>query len=378
MSFFSNYISSGSGRSAKLDSRTAYSSNSERKSTVGRNGKKIRREITINGVKRWISADTEQEYAEKLLAFTGTTARQSACPFNQYADKWFKVVAEPNVSTVTADTYLRQLRLHINPVIGEKTLSEITVTDVQEIFNRMGAMAKQDTKNKVRIVLNQIFKMAVENDLMRKNPLDSTTLKIKGLAATETQPYSISEMKYMVSHLDMIPGPIDRAWLALCVSLPLRPEEVLGLKWENVDAGSKILYVRNTVTHPKRSFPEIKSYTKTESSRRDLVISQRILDLLPPRGPNDHFVIGGQYPLSYTQVRMMRHRIEKAIHFEAGITPRRFRTTVATDISSMTHDLKLVQKMLGHSTPQMTLKHYDKGRNTSVDATNAIEECYGL
>ncbi len=33
--------------------------------------KKIRRPITINGVKTWISADTEQEYAEKLLQMFG-------------------------------------------------------------------------------------------------------------------------------------------------------------------------------------------------------------------------------------------------------------------------------------------------------------------
>ena len=29
--------------------------------------KKIRREVTIGGIKRWISADSEQEYAEKLV-----------------------------------------------------------------------------------------------------------------------------------------------------------------------------------------------------------------------------------------------------------------------------------------------------------------------
>ena len=44
----------------------------------------------------------------------------------------------------------------------------------------------------------------------------------------------------------------------------------------------------------------------------------------------------------------------------------------------MTHDLKLVQQMLGHATPQMTLKHYDKGRSTAIDASQAIGKCYGL
>ena len=67
-----------------------------------------------------------------------------------------------------------------------------------------------------------------------------------------------------------------------------------------------------------------------------------------------------------------------ALHFNETITPRRFRTTVATDISAETHDLKLVQRMLGHSTPQMTLKHYDKGRSTATDAAQAISKCYGF
>ena len=74
----------------------------------------------------------------------------------------------------------------------------------------------------------------------------------------------------------------------------------------------------------------------------------------------------------------MRKRIQRELAFAEPITPRRFRTTVATDISAATHDLKLVQHMLGHATPQMTLKHYDKGRETAADASEAISRAYGL
>ena len=62
--------------------------------------------------------------------------------------------------------------------------------------------------------------------------------------------------------------------------------------------------------------------------------------------------------------------------FDGSITPRRFRTTVATDISDRTHDLKLVQGMLGHASPQMTLREYDKGRSSSSVGAEAIEDCY--
>ncbi len=109
-----------------------------------------------------------------------------------------------------------------------------------------------------------------------------------------------------------------------------------------------------------------------------LGVSRQSVYALLKRNEVRSFVIGGKHPISYTGLRFIRKRIARDIGYSGTITPRRFRTTVATDISDMTHDLKLVQKMLGHSTPQMTLKHYDKGRSTSVDATNAIERCYGF
>lgn len=110
----------------------------------------------------------------------------------------------------------------------------------------------------------------------------------------------------------------------------------------------------------------------------DLTFPKEILRYLPEPGKPDEFVVGGESPISYTALRGVRKRINLDTHFGETITPRRFRTTVATDISAMTHDLKPVQKMPGHSTPQMTLKHYDKGRSGAIDASNAIEKCYGL
>ena len=89
-------------------------------------------------------------------------------------------------------------------------------------------------------------------------------------------------------------------------------------------------------------------------------------------------MIGGPKPVSYTQLRGIRKRVNLDTRFGETITPRRFRTTVATDISAATHDLKLVQQMLGHATPQMTLRYYDKGRSGAIDASKAIEKCYGI
>lgn len=343
------------------------------------NTKKIRREVVIDGKKVWVTANTEQEYADKLVSLTRiSTACSKQIKFEDFANEWYETFSKPNVAFSTAVNYKRQLDLHINPVIGSMNVASINSTHIQQVFNRMGNDKTLETKKKTKNVMNQIFKMAVEKGIITTNPLDSISLKIKGLPSTETEPYSVDEMRYMAAHLRDISNPTHRAWLALSISLPLRPEEVLGLRWSDIDLAHKELHVRNTVSHPTRSSPYFNSYTKTESSRRDLAISQVLIDLLPKKGKDTEFVIGGEKPISYTGLRHMRMRIAKEIGFRGVITPRRFRTTVATDISAMTHDLKLVQKMLGHATPQMTLKHYDKGRSLAADASDAIQECYGL
>lgn len=345
------------------------------------NKTKIRRPIMLNGVKVWVSGDSEQEYAENLLKLAGhheTMTSGQKHRFRDYANDWFEIFSKPNVSEVTALTYERQLNLHIYPVLGDLFIEDITVADVQRVFNRMGDDVKRETKNKTKMVLSQIFKMAYENRLINRNPLRSSSLKIKGQASEETRPYTVEQMRYLASHLNDIRDPKARAWLALSISLPLRPEEVLGLRWEDLDEKNRVLHIRNTVTHPTRNEPYFHAYTKTASSKRDLHLPEEILAYLPERGAPKEFITGGAEPVSYTKLRGMRKWITKDIGFDETITPRRFRTTVATDISAMTHDLKLVQKMLGHSTPQMTLKYYDKGRSEAVDASEAIRQCYNF
>ena len=95
-------------------------------------------------------------------------------------------------------------------------------------------------------------------------------------------------------------------------------------------------------------------------------------------GKPDGCIVGGSAPLSYTQVRLACERIRKDTGFSEPITPRRFRTTVLTDLYEQTKDIKLVQKAAGHTTANMTLKYYVKGRAMDNMAAVAISSAYGL
>ncbi len=334
---------------------------------------KINRTVTIDGVKRWIHANTEQEYADKLAKlFRGEPREQPKHPFDEYARNWFETYSKPNIETVTATTYRRQLTRYLLPAFKGITIEDITTDEVQRLFNSMNTA--KATKDKVKIVLNQIFEAAKDDKLITDNPLKSKRLRITGTASKATQPYSVEQMRFLIQHIPDIKQSIDRAYMAIQALHPMRLEEVLGLQWADIDTENNAIHIRRAVTHPTRNQPEIKR-PKTDSSIRTIGLSPLAVPHLT-RGKDNDFLFGGGSPLSYTQVRRMCDRIKKDTGFGENITPIRFRTTVLTDIYNQTKDIKLTQAVAGHTSADMTLKYYVKGREDIANATVAIGTVY--
>lgn len=258
------------------------------------------------------------------------------------------------------------------PAFDGIAIEDITTDDIQRLFN--GIAGAKATKEKAKMVLNQIFDAAVEDDLLPKNPLKSKRIKITGTASKATQPYTVEQMRYLVQHIRDIKDPTDRAFLALQALHPLRLEEVLGLQSDDVDMEQMEIHVRRAVTHPNRNQPEIKA-TKTNSSCRTIGLSSLAVPYLL-QVPSGQFIFGGNKPFSYTQVRRMCKHIKQDTGFSENITPIRFRTTVLTDLYDQTKDIKLAQQAAEHTTSTMTLKYYVKGRESLKEAVKAVESSY--
>ena len=338
---------------------------------------KINRSVVINGVRKWIRANSEQEYAEKLMKISTAGMEKIQAPklhiFGEYAENWFEVYSLPNIEKATAATYRRQLTLYLIPAFGEKAVEDITTDDIQGLFNSMSGT--KATKQKARMVLNMILEAAVEDGLLPRNPLKSRRLKITGEASKVTKEYTVEQMRFLIRNLKSVKKATDRAYLAIQALHPLRLEEVLGLKWADIDLESMTLSVRRAVTHPTRNQPEVKA-TKTEASVRVIGLSAIAAEYLEPGGA-DEFVFGGKKPYTYQKVRRMCERIKRDTGFEENITPIRFRTTVLTDIYDQTKDVKTAQAAAGHASPSMTMRRYAKGRDIARQSSAVIDRIYG-
>ena len=340
---------------------------------------KINRKVNIGGVTHWIHANDEQQYAEKIIAITTngiscqTAESKQKHNFRDYALQWFDTYSAPNVATGTATQYKQCLQKYIIPLFGDFDIEDIKVDDIQRFFNQLDGA--KTTKHKPKVVLNMIFDSAVDDEIIKKNPAKSSRLKIDGKASKDTPPYTVDEMKYLAAHLDDIQQEQDRIYLALQMFHPLRLEEVLGLRWEDVDFKNQLLYIRRAATHPTRNQPEIKE-PKTEQSKRVIGLSKAAAVYLSEAPNKRGYLVGGDNPLSYTQVRRMCERIQRDIGFDGKITPIRFRTTVLTDLYDATKDIKLTQQTAGHATSAMTLKHYIKGRSSVSSSAQVIDSLY--
>lgn len=105
--------------------KTGFMSGSEGETEMAQ---QIKRTIIIQGKKHWINVSGMQEFADKIVEIITQQSTPSigGHPFEEYAWNWFQTYSLPNIQTVTATTYQRQLNLYLIPAFKNLAVEDIT------------------------------------------------------------------------------------------------------------------------------------------------------------------------------------------------------------------------------------------------------------
>lgn len=170
--------------------------------------------------------------------------------------------------------------------------------------------------------------------------------------------------------------------MLLCLFTGLRLGELCALKWSDVDWENSTLTVNRTV---QRLYVEgYKTLTvlketlpKSEYSRREVPLSDAVLEILEKLRNDREYVFGEDRPL---EPRTVQYHFKKILK-EAGMEDKNFhvlRHTFSTNCIERGVDVKSLSEILGHSDVQITLNRYV---HPSMDAKrrhmNNLSSFYG-
>lgn len=115
------------------------------------------------------AADTKTEGQE---CRTDKTSRSSTL-FTEWTELWFTEIYKSGVIEYTYNREKKAFFRHAVPFFKDKRISDITPLDCVRFFNALKAKGIERTAESCYGHLNRIFAFALENGVIRKNPLDS-------------------------------------------------------------------------------------------------------------------------------------------------------------------------------------------------------------
>lgn len=350
--------------------------------------------VNIDGtpIYSWATGSTTQEMllnAATLLQNAGALKqteeqiRARKHLFKPYAERWYTTFKHPTIEEITAVNYHQQMTNHLYPAFGMMFIEDITPEDVQAFFNERSHLAK-DTQQKHKNILRMILDSAVEDGIITTNPAKSRKVKLTGRAFTERKPLSRDSMQDVIAAIPRVVDISDRCFIALQALHGMRPCEVLGLQWGDINLQKCEIHIQRDVVHPHRNQPVVTD-TKTPKSNRTIPISSIALPHLleayriaeADQYP-DHFIFGGEQPITYCKHRNIMKRVCRQMGIP-NVTGYTFRHTVLTDIYENTHDANIAAAVAGHSKTSMTMDRYAHARHdSSRRGITALDTAYSM
>jgi len=232
--------------------------------------------ITVNGVRqrRSVRGASEQEARQKLRQIEaeiilGKPITDGSIRLGRFLDEWLTTTIEPNCLSVnTAASYRGIVERHLIPALGKIRIKDVTVLDVDHLLHqKYEAGLSNSTVQRIRMTLVKALRHAERRDLVHRNVADLTDLR----RSTRRQGRSLTpeQARQLLTASSDHPLGIT---VQLGLYLGLRPGEVLGLQWSDIDFHERTLSVRRSL---KRESNQLRfGPPKTNGSHRTLKMSE--------------------------------------------------------------------------------------------------------
>jgi integrase len=205
---------------------------------------------------------------------TGEHVAPDRTTLADWVAEWL-VLRGREVTVGTAEHYAELLRVHVIPTLGNRRLQDIKVGQIDRLYGELALHLSARSVRHVHVVLKSCLKTAVNKQRLADNPAArATTHKPKDSTAWNV--LDPDQLKALVR------GFKDTAMYGIvCVAAftGMRRNEILALRWEDIDFAKSTIKVVQAVQKTKQSGPGFKG-PKTDLGKRTIEIDPALLGLL--------------------------------------------------------------------------------------------------
>ena len=230
---------------------------------------------------------------------------------------------------------------YLMPKLGKLPIEDIKSSEIRNLLLKIQDTGKLDMLKKVRSILNGIFKYSVGMDIIKINPVrdlpnDIFEKKAEKHYATITDP---KEIPWLLDKLEQHEGTYEvRAALVMAPHVFLRPSELTGLLWNEVDFEDKLIRINKERMKIKRPHLVPMSYQvfKSLQNLRNVNIDS---DYVFPTNRNKN------KPITPDSLRLALRRVGIG---KDKMTPHGFRSMASTRLNELSYSSDLIEIQLSH------------------------------
>jgi integrase len=163
-------------------------------------------------------------------------AERAANSFEVVSREWF-LRWKDDKAAGTISRALSALEKDVIPYIGSRPVAEIKTPDVLAVLQRIEDRGRINLARKVKDIISQTFRYAVQTGRAEYNPCDNLRGALKPVRGKNrpalTEPAQVAELLCAIDAYQG--GPVVRAALRLAPLVFVRPGELRAAKWIDID-----------------------------------------------------------------------------------------------------------------------------------------------
>lgn len=282
-----------------------------------------------------------------------------------FIDTWLEVFKANTVKAASLSRLNQSRRMLASYPIASKRIGDISFFDIQKYVNELVAAgyAMSGLKKQVLIVTAPL-KQAAAMKIISADPSVGIRLPKAANVSKKTKEviaYTSEEQDKLFAEIDHNLDSTGYIAVRFMIETGLRVGELLALKWSDIDIPRSRLHVHATlINYTKTSAATYQDSPKSDSSNRIIPITAKakeLLDILKSRSKTEWVFEQDRERYSYKQLMYQTKKLCRVTGV-AYYGEHTFRHTFATNCYYKGIDVKVLSKLLGHSSVQVTYNTY--------------------